>query len=362
MVTSVPHGQPHIDFATLDLLPYGIIIVNREGTIVFYNSQEEEIAGRRREDVVGKNFFLEVAPCTQVAEFYGRFGETMQRDGLTAQFTFRFPFRPEDRLVDITLTSFRDDDRSMCLIAVRDVSKQERVRERILLAERLREIGEVAATVAHNFNNVLMAVSTHASIIARDATLADRSRTSAEQIRKAVSDATEIVARILRSTRSEGSTAPRERLSVNAVVIDAVDFSRGYADEARSTRGASIDIETNLPAEAPFISGIASEIREALVNLIRNSIDAIRGAGKIRVEVRREYGRIALEVADDGEGMPPEVQEKLFRPLFTTKGARGTGLGLASVFTIVQRHGGEISLRSKAGEGTRFLIVLPAVE
>ncbi|MBK5259036.1 MAG: PAS domain-containing protein [Thermoanaerobaculia bacterium] len=362
MAAPAPQDQPNIDFATLDLLPYGIIIVNREGTIVFYNSQEEEIAGRRREDVVGKNFFLDVAPCTHVAEFYGRFGETMQRDGLTAQFTFRFPFQPEARLVDITLTSFRDHDRPMCLIAVRDVSEQERIRERILLAERLREIGEVAATVAHNFNNVLMAVSAHASVIARDANLAGRSRTSAEQIRKAVNDATEIVARILRSTRGEGSATAHERLSVNSVVRDAVDFSRGYADEARSARGASIDIETNLPADSPFVTGIASEVREALVNLLRNSVDAIRGAGKIRVDVRRESGRVALEVADDGEGMPPEVQEKLFRPLFTTKGARGSGLGLASVYTIVRRHSGEISLRSQVGEGTRFVIVLPGVE
>ncbi len=71
-------GDSSVDFATLDLLPYGIIIVNKQGDILFYNSREEQIACRRREDVVGKNFFTEVAPCTQVQEFYGRFKETMQ--------------------------------------------------------------------------------------------------------------------------------------------------------------------------------------------------------------------------------------------------------------------------------------------
>src|SRR5919199_3434370 len=87
-----PQDQPEIAFAALDQLPYGIIVVDETGTILYYNAREEQIANRRREDVTGKNFFTEVAPCTQVQEFYGRFQETMRRTGLVAHFHFHFPF------------------------------------------------------------------------------------------------------------------------------------------------------------------------------------------------------------------------------------------------------------------------------
>src|SRR5919198_5488368 len=99
----IPPETPEIDFATLDLLPYGIIVVDERGEIIYYNAREEEIAGRRREKIIGKNFFTEVAPCTRVREFYGRFQETMRRSGLVANFHFRFPFPERPREVEISL-------------------------------------------------------------------------------------------------------------------------------------------------------------------------------------------------------------------------------------------------------------------
>ena len=127
----LPNSQdaPEMDFATLDLLPYGIIVVDEEGRILYYNAREEEIANRRREDVKGKNFFTQVAPCTQVQEFYGRFKETMHRVGLVADFHFHFPFPERPREVEITLTSFQKDGSNLCLISVSDVTEKDVLRE-----------------------------------------------------------------------------------------------------------------------------------------------------------------------------------------------------------------------------------------
>ncbi len=104
---AVQQDTPKLDFATLDLLPYGIIVVNAQGMVLYYNAREEEIAKRRSEDVTGKNFFTEIAPCAQIQEFYGRFRETMQNEGGVANFRFKFPFPERPRDVEISLASLR---------------------------------------------------------------------------------------------------------------------------------------------------------------------------------------------------------------------------------------------------------------
>ncbi|MFH4324797.1 PAS domain-containing protein, partial [Acinetobacter baumannii] len=91
---------------------------DREGKILYYNAREEQIAGRRKENVIGRNFFTEVAPCTQVRDFYGRFQEAMNRPGWTVNFQFRFPFPDNPREVEIALTSFENKGDRLCLISV----------------------------------------------------------------------------------------------------------------------------------------------------------------------------------------------------------------------------------------------------
>jgi photoactive yellow protein len=162
---SLPQDAPQIDFATLDLLPYGIIVVNGEGTILYYNAREEQIACRKKEEVIGKNFFTEVAPCTQVQEFYGRFRETIRSEGAVASFQFRFPFPERPREVEISLASFENSGALLCLISVSDVTEEKSLREHLIRAERLREVGEVAAGVAHNFNNLLTVVRGNAELM-----------------------------------------------------------------------------------------------------------------------------------------------------------------------------------------------------
>jgi len=132
--------------------------VNDQGVILFYNQREEQISGRTREDVVGRNFFLDVAPCTAVREFHGRFQELMDQGRDTVEFDFTFPFALGAREVRIHLHPFRKDDDCLCVIFVADVTERELLRERILQSQRFSELGSVAAKVAHNFNNLLTVV------------------------------------------------------------------------------------------------------------------------------------------------------------------------------------------------------------
>ena len=186
--------QP-VDLATLDLLPYGIIVLDEVGQVLFYNAREEEIAGRRRADVIGRNFFSEVAPCTQVREFQGRYPEALQPGASPITFAFIFPFAGRRREVEITLSGFSREGQRMCLVAVRDVTQERALREQLERAERLRLAGETAAGVAHNFNNLLCAIHGSAELLLRGEP-DERARRQAERILLAAEDGAALVRRI----------------------------------------------------------------------------------------------------------------------------------------------------------------------
>jgi photoactive yellow protein len=361
----LPHSQdiPEIDFATLDLLPYGIIVVDEAGKILYYNAREEEIARRQRGTVLGKNFFSEVAPCTQVQEFYGRFKETMLRAGLVADFHFRFPFPGRPREVEITLTSFQKDGSNLCLISVSDVTEKDVLREHLMRGARLQEVGEVAAGVAHNFNNLLTVIRGNAELLLMHLMNDAFARKRVEQILKASDDGEQMIGRIHESTRHHREAPVAMMIvQINDLVKDSIAFTEDYAKASQDERNARVKFKTELVEGLPPVRASASELREVFVNLLRNAVDAIEGEGQITARTRLADGHeaVVVEVSDTGTGMSDEVKEKLFRPLFTTKGERGTGLGLATCYASLRRHGGDIEVKSAPNEGTTFTVRLPA--
>jgi two-component system NtrC family sensor kinase len=149
-------------------------------------------------------------------------------------------------------------------------------------------------------------------------------------------------------------------VQINELVKDSIAFTEDYAKASQDERNARVKFRTELAEELPPVRASASELREVFVNLLRNAVDAIEGEGQITARTRLEdERRVIVEVSDTGIGMSDEVKEKLFRPLFTTKGARGTGLGLSTCYAILRRHGGDIEVRSAPDEGTTFIVRLP---
>jgi photoactive yellow protein len=346
-----------IDFASLDLLPYGIIVLDVDGNVVFYNDREEQIAGRQRADVLGRNFFTEVAPCTEVSEFFDHFKEVMAAEGLTAEFAFHFPFQPDARDVEIAMTGFRVEERVLCLVAVRDVTEAERVRERILSSEKFAGVGEVAAGVAHNFNNVLMALSTWITVLEREcAGMTPRGNRAITEVARVVAEGRTMIRRIASGFADTPSPAAHDA-DLNEVVVAAV--KQAQARLAALPGVARYQIELALAEETPHVAAPAGELSEVVVNLVSNALEALDGTGSvtIRTSLSGEHG--TLEIRDTGAGMSEAVQKKIFRPLFTTKGSKGTGLGLSTSYSTIRRLGGSISFQSSPGLGTVFTVTLP---
>ncbi|HVV44599.1 MAG TPA: ATP-binding protein, partial [Bryobacteraceae bacterium] len=143
-------------------------------------------------------------------------------------------------------------------------------------------------------------------------------------------------------------------VDINALVSQVMDLTRSHWSDLPLQRGIVIRMRTELEANLPPVPGIESEIREALTNLVFNAVDAMPSGGPLVLRTRRSSGpdRIHVEVRDSGIGMDAETRRRCLEPFFTTKGERGTGLGLAMVYGVVQRQNAELSIESVPGEGT----------
>jgi CheY-like chemotaxis protein len=145
-------------------------------------------------------------------------------------------------------------------------------------------------------------------------------------------------------------------VDLNKLMLQVVDFTRARWSDIPMQRGVVISVQTALD-HIPAVLGVESEIRDMLVNLIFNAVDALPSGGSIFLSTHGGAGRVVVEISDTGIGMDEETRRRCLEPFFTTKGERGSGLGLATVYGTAQRHGAEIELESSPGQGTSFRLV-----
>ena len=251
--------------------------------------------------------------------------------------------------VAFTVTVLRD------LTALRRV-EQLRVERRMLEIEKFAAAGRLAATIAHEVNNPMEAIKNAIYL------LSDSVKADAQPIYDILKSETERVARIVRQMlglyRNNEQVKP---VNINLLVEDTLLLLN------RQLQRNNIEVKTKL-RELPAAVVAADQLRQVLSNLVINAKDSMPDAGSLQIRTRhvhhsKEYplGSIRLLVADTGSGIPPELRKTIFEPFVTTKGEKGTGLGLWIVRGIIGNHGGKISLKSKVGRGTVFKIELPAV-
>jgi DNA-binding response OmpR family regulator/signal transduction histidine kinase len=238
---------------------------------------------------------------------------------------------------------------------------QRRMHEELVRSEKLRALGEMAAGVAHDLNNTLTVVLGQGETVRRW-TSEPGVKEAASLLIRAAQDGAEVVRRLQTFAR-QGPMQERVGCHLADLVRDALDMTRGRWNDEAERRGRTIRPEVRMLG-VPEVLGSPAEIREALMNLILNAVDAMPGGGVLRftgVAVTDGEGRrwVELVVTDTGVGMPEEVRRRIFDPFFTTKGLQGTGLGLSVVYGIMQRHQGSIVVASARGRGTQFTLRFP---
>ncbi|MDW7968728.1 MAG: ATP-binding protein, partial [Thermoanaerobaculum sp.] len=233
----------------------------------------------------------------------------------------------------------------------------------LMQQERLRALGQMASGIAHDINNALSPVSLFASIMLRDPELPERHRHAVEVILKAVDSAGQTLRRLKDFYRKTPEDAHVEPVNLAALVEEVVELTKPQWSAFPQQHGVLIQMETHIPKDLPPLLAVASELRDALTNLILNAVDALPTGGTISIRASLigppgAEDHVLLEVSDNGIGMDEETRARALEPFFTTK-PTGTGMGLPTVFGAVQRLGGHVELDSAPGRGTTVRLLLP---
>ena len=256
------------------------------------------------------------------------------------------------------------DDRTVSVIS-RDITPQRRLESQLRQSQKMEAVGQLAGGVAHDFNNLLTLINASAELLLGDPALAAALRDDVEMILDAGRSAGSLTRQLLAFSRKQ---------VLQLVSLNLNDLVASIEKMLRRVIGEDIELRTH-PAPALWATRVdRGQMEQVLVNLAVNARDAMPNGGTLSFEtgnvvLDEEYARahsdvtageyVLLAVTDDGEGMPPHVLQRVFEPFFSTKGARGTGLGLATVYGIIRQSAGHVQVTSAPGRGASFKIYLP---
>ena len=235
--------------------------------------------------------------------------------------------------------------------------------QQVIQHERLSALGSMAAGLAHDFNNSLSLILGYSELLLSDLAKTPYREKSDEYLGTVITaaqDAARMFGRLRGIYRPADQDQEWKVVDLNALVEQAATLTRPRWHGQALGQGATITLRLELGTALPAITADAAELREMLTNLIFNAVDAMPQGGAITLRTRATAeGEVVLEVVDTGLGMDAETCRRCLEPFFTTKGQKGTGLGLAMVYGTMQRHGGRIELDSAPGAGTTFRFFLP---
>jgi signal transduction histidine kinase len=236
----------------------------------------------------------------------------------------------------------------------------ERLEEKRNRERRLAAVGQLAAGVMHDVNNALNPIVAAAHLLQLHANNPDKVRDYAIRIARAAETGAATASRVGRFLRQDPITlAPDAMVDLATVTDEVIAMTRPIW--AERVGGGSVLLDRTM-ASGVMARAVAGEVREALLNLIQNALDAMKGGGTLGVTVRRDRSSAIVEVHDTGHGMSDEVRERAFEPFFSTKGANGSGLGLAEVYGVIKRHNGRVEIESEVGRGTTVRLVFPVAD
>jgi signal transduction histidine kinase len=235
----------------------------------------------------------------------------------------------------------------------------------LIQQERLRALGQMASGIAHDINNAISPISLYTEALLEREQLSDKARGYLVTIQRAIDDVSQTVGRMREFYRPREKDPQLADVELNPLVQQVVDLTRARWHDLARQRGVTIDLRADLAPGLATIRGAEHEIRDALTNLVFNAVDALPEGGTIRIrtsdtETRGAHGTeraVQLEVTDSGTGMDEETRRRCLEPFFTTKGDRGTGLGLAMVYGMARRHAAGLEIESAPGKGTTFRLI-----
>lgn len=354
----------------IDMSNDAIVIIDKNGTVLFWNNGAEKIYGIPREDILGRKFdrFLSLI-YDDINLFYKIQDELMSKG-------FWFGEIPQKRkngekiIVESQRFVIKDDKGDISKIYIRntDITNYKRMQEQLYRAQKLESIGILAGGIAHDLNNILSPIIMGLSILREKLKDDKELKNTIDIMQNSAERGANLVKQILSFVR--GEKKEKAPIQLRYILKDLEKL-------LKETFPKNIQIEISVQKDLWMIYGDPTAINQVLVNLCVNARDAMEEGGILTIKAENIFidddytqfnplskvgNYVLITVADTGKGIPKEIMDKIFDPFFTTKGEKGTGLGLAIVYSIVKEHHGFINVYSEPYKGTVFKIYLPAVE
>ncbi len=356
--------------AAMEQTPDAVLITDASGVVQYVNAAFERLTARGREEAAGRPASSLWAPGREL-ESRGPMLQAMSEGKawhgrLVCERTKGTPC-----VLDVSVTPVRAErgDVVSYVDVERNITNEVQLEQRYLQAQKLEAVGRLAGGVAHDFNNLLTAISGYTDILLEQFAPASSEAAALTEIEAAARRAADLTRQLLAFSRKQ------------ILQPQVLDLGRTVAEVAKMLRhiiGDDIDLRTKPAADAGRVYADRGQVEQVIMNLAVNSRDAMPNGGTLTIETANaeldeEYASthprsrsgsfVALVVSDSGSGMSEEVMAHVFEPFFTTKGeGRGTGLGLATVYGIVEQSGGHISLASELGKGTTVSVFLPRID
>jgi PAS domain S-box-containing protein len=341
----------------IESINVGLLAVDLDGRVTRLNSALESILDLKRDESIGK----------RVEDLFSEeFADTLRQvlgDDRWRLKDIRNIYKIHTAtcagrtlVLNIAIAPLQDLQQTGALVVLEDVTSRIRLEEQLQQREKLSSIGLLAAGVAHEVNTPLTGVSSYTQMLLGMLSETDPKHALLQKVRNQAERATNIVNNLLNFSRT-GSATEFTDLDINRVLDDTLQLLEPQL------RGNQIEIVRHYDPDSPKVFGNSGKLQQVFTNILLNARDAIPNGGRIAISTNASHDHsLTIEVADTGIGIAPENVAKIYDPFYTTKGVgRGTGLGLAVSYGIVQEHSGHISVESTPGCGTTFRITLPTI-
>jgi len=353
-----------------------ISVFGVDGTILYSTPSRERVLGFSKHETVGRKGADFIHPDDQ-AMAYRAFAQTLRGPGSTASVVFRSLHKDGSwRAMEVTLTNLLEHQAVGGIVAnMRDITERRQADEALRQAQKMEAIGRLAGGVAHDFNNLLTVILGEAEMSLDERAAPGELQDSLKRIRAAGERAGDLTQRLLAFSRRE--IQQKEVLDLNALVSRTQEMLRRLIE-------ADVSLDFELESDLWRLCADPSQIEQLIVNLVVNARDSMPEGGTVHISTRNvtldddeleafepaedassrdpepvgnEFVR--LDVLDTGTGISKDLQTHIFEPFFTTKGNEGTGLGLATCYSVARQHGGHIGVDSTEGQGTTVTVYLP---
>jgi PAS domain S-box-containing protein len=343
-----------IEQATVSINTYSV-----DGAVTSWNPGSEALFAISKAQATGSRKFWQSLRSVDTATPPDQIiSTTLDVGPLSGEYVIVGPGDTHKHVV-MTVTPLRDTlDMPAGVVSIAiDITALRHVEKLLDQRDRLARLGEVAARVAHDFNNSLSVILGHAQVAA----VTEDPHTRSEElaiIENAAKDAARTVQQIRAFVRRRPSATPGA-VCVEDLIADVLTMTRPRWKESATAAGIRYDIFPSIERDIPSLSGQASQLRNVLINLIVNALDAMPAGGSLEIRARRSESQVCIQVRDTGVGIAAERIEQIFEPFYTTKERSGTGLGLSIAAGIVRGHGGRIEVDSTPEVGTTVSLFLP---